>query len=245
MRWPLGIGYLDRGKRNLGPVKIGVFGGTFNPVHLGHLHLAHKVRKLFALDRIYFVVATSPPHKPLEELVPFIHRYAMVCLALAGRDHFSPSLAELEPPSSPFSLHTLEKFARGRINGRARLYFIAGGDSLLEIGGWHASRELLTSYSFIFAARAGVSVARAKSVLPAEVQKRIQDLRSCDTRQIRSRIRACDGNEENTLFIVDVGVPGISASRIRNLVSKGRSYRHLVPPQVSRYIQKLHLYGER
>ena len=229
----------------MGPLKLGIFGGSFNPIHLGHLHLARSVQRLFGLDRIHFVVAAAPPHKPLEKLVPFIHRYAMVSLALAGRDSFSPSLAELDPPSSPFSLHTLEKFSRGRAGRAARIFFIAGGDSLLEVGEWHESRELLTSYSFIFAARAGVSVAAAKSVLPPEARQRIQDLRGFGARQVRSRIRAAESLDASVLFIVDVGVPDISSSRIRALISGGKAYCHLVPRQVCRYIQKLHLYGER
>ncbi len=229
----------------MGPLKLGVFGGTFNPIHLGHLHLARSVQRLFGLDQIHFVVATAPPHKPLEELVPFVHRYAMVSLALAGRDSFLPSLAELDPPSSPFSLHTLKKFARGRAGNLARMYFIAGGDSLLEVAGWHESRELLTSYNFIFAARAGVPVVAAKSTLPPEALRRIQDFRGFRSRQIRSRIRAAESVDENALFIVDVGVPDISASHIRALISGGKPYGHLLPRQVCRYIHKLHLYGER
>ncbi len=227
----------------MGPLKLGVFGGTFNPIHLGHLHLARRVQKLFDLDQVHFVVATTPPHKPLEATVPFIHRYAMVSLALAGRESFLPSLAELDPPSSPFSLHTLEKFARGKAGRPGRVYFIAGGDSLLEVGAWHQSRELLTSYSFIFAARARVPVVTAKSALPAEVRQRILDLRGLRGRGIRTKIRKSECVPGNTLFIVDVGVPDISASRIRAAISGGKAYDHLVPRQVCRYIQKLHLYG--
>ncbi len=226
-------------------MKLGVFGGTFNPIHLGHLHLARSVQRLFGLDTIHFVVATAPPHKPLEELVPFVHRYAMVSLALANRPSFAPSLAELDPPSSPFSLHTMGKFARRQAGEKSNLYFIAGGDSLLEVGGWHNSGELLTSYNFIFAARAGVPIPNPAAVLPPDVQGRIRDLRCVGPRRLRARIRAEESPEENRVFIIEVGVPDISASQIRALVSNGKAFNHLVPPLVCHYIQKLHLYGER
>ncbi len=227
------------------PVKLGVFGGTFNPIHLGHLHLARRVQRLFGLDQIHFVVATSPPHKPLEELVPFIHRYAMVSLALASRPAFAPSLAELDSPRSPFSLHTMEKFARRHPGELSSLCFIAGGDSLLDVGEWHESRELLTSYNFVFVARAGVPVLNAADVLPPEVQQRIRDLRGLGPGQIRTRVQARESSDENRIFIVDVGAPDISASQIRALVADGKDIRHLVPASVCQYIQKLHLYGER
>jgi nicotinate-nucleotide adenylyltransferase len=226
-------------------VSSGVFGGTFNPIHLGHLHLARSVQRLFGLEQIHFVVAAAPPHKPLEELVPFIHRYAMVSLATAGRRSFAPSLAELEPPSSPFSLHTMAKFARRRSGAAANLYFIAGGDSLLDVGGWHESGELLTTYNFIFVARAGVQVLDAGAILPPEVLRRIRDLRGLGARELRAGIRAEKYAAENRIFIVDVGVPDISASQVRSLVSAGKSIDHLVPSAVHQYIQKLHLYGER
>ncbi len=227
------------------PLRLGVFGGTFNPIHLGHIHLAGRVRRLFDLDQVLFVVATEPPHKRSEKLVPLVHRYAMVCLALARRDAFVPSLVELEPPASPYSLDTLGKIVRRQGGAASNLYFVAGGDSLLEVGEWHRSRELLTSYNFIFAVRAGVSVAAARSLLPADVQRRMHDLRGSTPRQVRTAIRATEKSGENTLFLVDVGVPDISASRIRGLVSGGKAYDHLVPPLVSQYIQKLNLYGER
>jgi nicotinate-nucleotide adenylyltransferase len=229
----------------LGSVKAGVFGGTFNPIHLGHLHLARSVQRLFGLEQIHFVVATAPPHKPLEELVPFIHRYAMVSLATASRRSFAPSLAELDPPSSPFSLHTMAKFARRQAGMGSNLYFVAGGDSLLDVGGWHESGELLTTYNFIFVARAGVPVLDSAAILPPDVLRRIRDLRALGARELRAGIRAEKYAAENRIFIVDVGAPDISASRIRSLVSAGKAFSHLVPPAVCQYIQKLHLYGER
>ena len=111
-------------------MSVGVFGGTFNPIHLGHLHIACSVQQLFGLSRIYLVVASTPPHKPGLDLAPFLDRYAMVSVALSGSDRLIPSAIELERPASPFSIDTMKKFARRSKSGHDGLYFIAGGDSL-------------------------------------------------------------------------------------------------------------------
>ncbi len=229
----------------MGEMKLGVFGGTFNPIHLGHLYLARCARTLFGLEQIYFVVATSPPHKPLENLVPFIHRYAMVGLATSATPSFVPSPVELDPPTSAFSLHTMEKFALNNKGRSADLYFIAGGDSLLEILGWHRGEELLSSYNIIFIARPGVAARSAEELFPAGIRERIVDLRKMRPRQLAAIIREETTCRESRIFIIEAGAPDISSSMIRGLVSAGRPINHLVPASVNQYIHKLHLYGER
>jgi nicotinate-nucleotide adenylyltransferase len=229
----------------LGATRLGVFGGTFNPIHLGHLHLARRTKKLFRLDRILFVVATAPPHKAREELVPFVHRYAMVSLATAGTASFIPSLAELDPPASPFSLHTMEKLAHVQGDRNASLYFIAGGDSLLEVMGWHQGEELLRSYNFIFVARPGIVARNTVDLFPAGIRERILDLRILEANQLAARIRRESHSGATRIFIIDAGAPDISSSMARNLAAAGKPIRHLVPAAVHQYIHKLHLYGER
>jgi nicotinate-nucleotide adenylyltransferase len=224
-------------------MKLGVFGGTFDPIHLGHLHVASRIQSLFGLSQIHFVVAATPPHKRRVGLLPFSHRYAMVALATLGSISFVPSTVELEPPASPFSIHTLKKLVRN--NGRDLLdvYFIAGGDSLLDVANWRDSLNLLTTYNFIFVARPGVATIEAKAVLPRKAAKRVREFRGLGSRQLRQRIRREEGSSENRIFIVDVDAPDISSSRIRSLVSSGKRIRHLVPVAVHEYIQKLRLYS--
>ncbi len=228
----------------MGAKRLGVFGGTFNPIHLGHLHVARRVRRLFDLDRIYFVVATAPPHKHPQTLVPLPHRYAMVSLATARSPFFIPSLVELDPPESPFSVHTMEKLERRAAAG-TRIYFIAGGDSLAEVSTWRESDRLLTSYNFIFVVRPRVGSWEPASHLPAKVMPHVCDLIGAEPRRLRRRIRADEEAGENRLFIVDLKALDISASRIRALVSRGEPIRNLVPAPVLEYLQKTHLYGER
>jgi nicotinate-nucleotide adenylyltransferase len=224
---------------------LGVFGGTFNPIHRGHLHIARSVRRLFGLSQIHFVVASEPPHKPGLELEPFFNRYAMVALAAAEDRHFVPSPVELERPSSPFSVHTMRKLARRTGIDPVLLYFVAGGDSLLEVGGWYRSAELLSSYNFVFVVRPGFPLDEPGASLPAKVAGRIRDLRGLTPAAGRRKLRLERESRGLGIFIVDVDAPDISASEIRLRAASGRRISHLVPPLVHEYIQKLRLYGER
>jgi nicotinate-nucleotide adenylyltransferase len=222
--------------------RIGVLGGTFNPIHLGHLHIAGEIQKAFSLSRVYFVVATAPPHKAPEDLIPFMHRYAMVSLATLGTPSFLPSMVELEPRASAFSIDTMLKLARS-LGREADLYFIAGGDSLAEVNSWQDSEKLLTSHSFVFAMRPGIGPVVPRDVLPLKAAALARDLTGLGPAAIRRAIR--EQTDAKRIYIMDVGAPNISATRIRRLVSSGTSIRRMVPGPVSEYIHKLHLYGGR
>ncbi len=225
-------------------VRVGVLGGTFNPIHYGHLHIARNIQELFSLSQVFFVVSAVPPHKPLEDLIPFAHRYAMVSLAITGIPSFIPSLIELEPQASPFSVDTMRKVSGCLGRDRSILYFIAGGDSFLEVKSWRESEKLLTSYNFVFVMRSGIEHAAPEDVLPERAVARVRDLTGLRRVQMRRRI-AEESAGETRIYLVDIGAPDISATQIRNLASSGRSIRRMVPRPVHEYIRKLHLYGER
>lgn len=222
--------------------RIGVLGGTFNPIHRGHLHIAGEVQKIFSLSKVYFVVATEPPHKNPEDLIPFMHRYAMVSLATFDNPSFVPSMVEMEPKASAFSIDTMGKLKRSLGRGGI-LYFIAGGDSLAEVKFWRDSEKLLASYNFIFAMRRGVGPVNPAEVLPRKAVLRVKNLVGQGKAAIRRAI--AQQADLNRIYLVDVGAPDISATRIRRLASKGKSIRSMVPGPVSEYIHKLRLYGER
>ncbi len=206
----------------MGALKIGVFGGTFNPIHLGHLHIACQVQKLFSLSKIYFVVAMMPPHKRPEELIPFTHRFAMVSLATASLSSFIPSLIELEPEASPYSVDTMHKFA-GRLGSEnGGLYFIAGGDSLMEVNTWRESEKLLNSYNFIFVSRPGTKMQAPAELLTSRTASRVRDLRGLAQSSMGLQIKK-EKVKDNRIFIVDIGAPDISATQIRILASSGKS----------------------
>ena len=222
--------------------RIGVLGGTFNPIHLGHLHIAGEIQKIFSLSRIYFVVATAPPHKDPGDLIPFMHRYAMVSLATSGIPSFLPSMIELEPKASAYSVDTMRKL-KGSLGRESVLYFIAGGDSLAEVRSWRDSEKLLTSYNFIFAMRPGTGPMNPADVLPAKAVVRARDFTGLPRMEIRRA--AAKETDSNRVYIVDVGAPNISATHIRKLASSGKSLRRVVPGPVSEYIHKIRLYGGR
>lgn len=224
--------------------RVGVLGGTFNPIHLGHLHIAERVRRIFSLSKIYFVVATEPPHKLRESLIPFVHRYAMVSLAVAGIPSFVPSMIELEPQASAFSIDTMKKFECFLAREKSALYFIAGGDSLAEVRTWRDSETLLTSYNFVFTVRPGTGVVPCEEVLPGKAAARVRDLTGLGPVRTRRRIDE-EKSAGNRIYIVDVDAPDISATRIRHLASEGKPFRRMVPGPVCEYIRKHHLYGEQ
>ncbi len=226
-------------------IRLGALGGTFNPVHTGHIHVARRIQRLFGLSQIHFVVAATPPHKPTDHLVPLIHRYAMVCLALSGTPALVPSLLELEPPRSPFSIHTLRKLSRKATAGGRGVYFIGGGDSLRDVSGWHQSGRLLSKFNFIFATRPGAETADPSRYLPPGVMGRVIDLRGRIPRFVRNSIRRYEAEKERHIYLLDVGAPDISASAIRFRVASRRSIDGLVPDGVREYIKKLQLYGDR
>ncbi len=221
-----------------------MLGGSFNPVHLGHLHIAREIHGIFGLSRVVFVVAGIPPHKPSEDLIAFHHRYAMVSLATSGCEFFLPSQIEFEPPVSPYSIDTLAKLARQHSVSENELYFIAGGDSLLEVSGWHRSEDLLSSCNFVFVMRPGIPVEDASATLPKAAASHVVDYRGLVASRIRAELASLPASSGCRIFLVDVNAPEIAASQIRRRITSGQVIDELVPASVNEYIQKLHLYGE-
>ena len=235
---------LEEGRSKSTVARLGVLGGSFNPVHFGHLHIAQRSHEIFGFSQTLFVVAGIPPHKPAQDLIPSTHRYAMVCLATAGHPGFVPSLIELEPPASPYSVDTLTKLEhRYGVTGK-NLYFIAGGDSLLEVSGWHRSEVLLEQYNFVFVMRPGVNTPDLAAILPRDALTRIADCRGVGANELRRRLAAELAAPACRIYLVDAEAPDIAASEIRRLASMGCNIGPFVPASVGEYISKLHLYGE-
>lgn len=226
----------------MGVERLGVLGGTFDPIHEGHLYIARSVQNIFTLSKILFVVASTPPHKPPKTLVDFIHRYAMVSLATSGEPCFVPSPVELEPDASPYSVDTMCKIARESGHDIGDIYFIAGGDSLRDVKSWRESEKLLTSYNFVFVLRPGFGKGNYREFLPEKTWTRVCDCSEMGSEDIRLRIEE-DRGGRNRLFVVDVGAPDISATRIRQLAASGKDFSGPIPDAVNEYILKMQLYG--
>jgi nicotinate-nucleotide adenylyltransferase len=134
-------------------LRIAIFGGTFDPIHNAHLHVAREAADRLALDRVLFVTAGRPPHKPLGTTTPFEHRHRMVELACAADKRFIPSDLESGGGLS-YSIHTIERVRAG-LNAEDRLYFLIGADAFAEIGSWHRCRDVIESVEFIVVSRPG------------------------------------------------------------------------------------------
>ncbi len=223
-------------------LKIGLFGGTFDPIHNGHLALARAARLRFHLDCIYFIPSGLPPHKQARGLSPFLHRYAMVTLACAhlsraarGGDAFLPSLLEAAPDLSGrrryYSVDTVARLRR-QLDRRARVYFLLGADAFLTLPAWKNLRRLVRLCDFIVATRPGFHLAEARRVLPP-------DLLAPTARSSAGEIRL----RQSTIHLLTGVHADISSSCIRQLVRTGRAaWRKWVPPSVADYIEHLQLY---
>lgn len=218
--------------------RLGVYGGTFDPVHNGHLSVATALVENFALDQLWFVPAFVPPHKRGQPISAAHHRYAMLALATAHEARMLISTIELEAPTRPYTVETL-----GRLQAQhpqAQLFFVMGMDSFRDVISWREHERLLSEYSIIVAARPGYrahDLAETVSAahLAPHLQARVIDLRG------GLRPRAEDLAEAH-VFITDYVAADVSATGIRQLAGADQSVESMAPPTVAAYIAKYQLY---
>jgi nicotinate-nucleotide adenylyltransferase len=213
-------------------VRIGILGGTFNPIHLGHLRAAEEIREQFTLKRIIFIAAAVPPHKEVDGGIPGEHRTEMVRLAISGNPHFAVSDIELKRPGKSYSIGTIQFFKR-EYGSDLNLFFILGMDAFLEIGTWKSFQELFSLCHFIVMTRPGFDKPFSTTILPPEVA----DAFAYDEGEKRLIHR--DGY---SVYFRGVTFLDISSTKIREEISKGRSVRYLLPREVERYIKRHHFY---
>jgi nicotinate-nucleotide adenylyltransferase len=224
-----------------GARRIALFGGTFDPIHEGHLAVAHAAERRFRFDEVHFIPAAHPPHKPASELLPFAHRFAMVALACAGESRFVPSLAEANSNSAAsgasYSVDTVRRFQREICRPGDQLYFLLGADSFLEIGTWKEYETLLGLCDFVVASRPGVSSNALRKVIP----QRLVAKRAGDSRSGGSAIPLL----RTTVYLLDTVASRVSATAVRHRLDHSRSVHGLVPRAVEDYIIKQALYRDR
>jgi nicotinate-nucleotide adenylyltransferase len=195
--------------------KIGIMGGTFDPIHYGHLLAAEEARRQLTLDRVVFIPTGVPPHKKDRIITPSEDRYAMTLLATAGVDEFSVSRTEIDRSCPSHTVDTLEEFLRQ--TPRPELFFITGLDVLLGISTWKDYMRLPFLCTLVTAMRPGYSVAGVDK-LPGSVQQ--------------------------ALRLVEIPQFAISSTEIRARVRDGMGIRFLVPRLVENYIKCRRLYRE-
>lgn len=216
--------------------RIAIYGGTFDPVHAGHLEIARRVTELFEIDEFLFVPARVAPHKVDREVSSAFHRYAMLALATRDEPRISLATFELDGPGREYTVDTLAYF-RSQFDGVADLFFVMGADSWSEITTWREWRRLVTLANLIVVTRPGFEI-RIDHV-DREIAARILDLRAGAAQEIVS-----DG--ELKIFVTDAVQLAVSATEIRQAAAgELNKLNSLVPPEVADYIRKYRLYGNQ
>jgi len=212
-------------------MRTGIFGGTFNPIHLAHLRIAEEVREACRLDRVLFLPAALPPHKAIAAEVPFADRMAMVDAAVADHPGFAADPMEAERAGASYSVHTFE-LLRQRFPADD-FYFIIGLDSFRDIASWKDYARLFTLTNIVVAYRPGYGDDDPRQLLPVAIQDQF-----CYDGASKN-LRHDSGHE--LIFVAETRLE-ISSTRIRELVAEGRSIRYLVPAAVADYIRAHALY---
>lgn len=199
--------------------RIGVLGGTFDPIHLGHLIVAADARRKLKLSYVLFVPAGKPWLKLKEEgqITDGKHRLAMVRLAIKGNPYFKVSTIELDRPGPSYSIDTVLEL-KSKLGSRAEIYFIVGPDALAELPRWKEPGRLLEACQVVAIERPGY-----------------------DRVNLRTLARSVPGASKRIMKL-DVPQIDISSTEIRKRVAQGQSIRRLVPEAVEKYIQKHKLY---
>jgi nicotinate-nucleotide adenylyltransferase len=235
-------------------MNIGLFGGTFDPIHRGHLALAQAAAERYELRQVLFVPANVSPHKQKHAVTPFVHRYAMVALATADQKLFVPSLleapAELSSAStgqrlvatnaSSYSIDTVRRLKK-LLKKADRLYFLIGIDAFRDIAKWREAKALLAECAFVVASRPGFSLRDVAESLPdgvrppAAVTKPFQ-------KQAASGDLVLPGL---TLHLLEGVQQNVSATTIREAAAHGKPLGRWLDPRVAEYVRKMGLYRRR
>ena len=220
------------------PASVALFGGSFDPIHSGHLAVARAAVKRFGLDRVYFIPSGAPPHKPKRHLAPYAHRMAMAALACADHEEFVPSLAEAGEDQGGhqvfYSVDTVRHF-RHTLHAHENIYFIMGADQFLGIATWKDYETLLGLCDFIVANRPGFRMEALRLVIPPELLGR--------------RGAGAAHEDQDTILLRRTAIhplttvsSHVSSTEIRRRTRNGESISGLVPPRVEEYIEKQALY---
>ena len=198
-------------------MKVGIMGGTFDPIHTGHLVTAEAVRDKLNLDEVLFIPSARPPHKLGKHITSPEHRLAMTVLATCFHQKFRVSTIEIMRNGPSYAVDTIDSLKKEYENG-TEFYFILGADAALELSTWHNAQELIEKCNFIAATREGTDI----------------DIKAIEAQFPESA--------KGHILRVDTPKIEISSTDIRNKLKTGRSIKYLVPDTVEAYIRKERLY---
>ncbi|HEY6190324.1 MAG TPA: nicotinate-nucleotide adenylyltransferase [Pyrinomonadaceae bacterium] len=223
-----------------GRKRIAIYGGTFDPVHVGHVALAENVLRLFELSEVLFIPAHVAPHKRGRAPTPGLHRYAMLALATQGHERLRISSIELDAPEKPYTVETLSRL-KEEAGKSVRLFFMMGADSWADIATWREWEKLLQLSDHIVVTRPGYELGTEH--VTEDVRERIVDLRGAQAKEVAREV----GNDAGPkIYVTDAVLMDVSATEIRRAARAGcaSELNNLVPPPVADYIKKYRLYTE-
>lgn len=211
--------------------RIAFYGGSFDPVHRGHLAIAEKLTEIFELDEFCFIPAFHAPHKKRKQPTSAYHRYAMLALTTNDKPKIKISTIELDAPERPFTVETQTKLLNELPD--AEIFFVIGADSWLEINTWRDWEKVLTLTNIIVVTRPNYLI--DFSHIPDEIRERIVDLRNDKEQRTK--------NKGQKIFITDAVQIDISATEIRRKIyEKQSNWRESVAEEVAEYVEKYQLY---
>ncbi len=199
-------------------MKIGIMGGTFNPIHYGHLVTAEEALAQFKLDKVVFVPSGHPPHKKDKEVLPPEERYLITAMAIASNPHFFISRIEIDRKGPSYAIDTVREFQKIYGN-EIEIFFITGADAIFEILTWRDAEMLYDMCKFIAATRPGYCLEKFKKLhlLPEKG----------------------DLTKKPVIYFMEVPALAISSTDIRERVRKNKPIRYLLPEPVANYIHKM------
>lgn len=212
--------------------RIAFYGGSFDPLHVGHLTIAHKLSEVFMLDEFVFIPAFHAPHKKDRKPTSAFHRFAMLALATNDEEKIKISRMEIELPEKPYTIETLTRLKNELPD--AEIFFVMGADSWQDITTWREWEKVLTLVNIIVVTRPDYEI--GFSHVTEKIRKRIVDLRKAEN---KSKIQ----NSKSEIYITDAVQIDVSATEIRRKISENSAeWKKDVPQEVAKYIEKYKLY---
>lgn len=201
--------------------KLAIMGGTFDPIHIGHLMTAEEVRNEFEIDQVIFIPTGQPPHKDFVRVTHSEHRYLMTVLATVENPHFNVSRIEIDRPGTTYTIDTIKKIKES-YPPDVKIYFITGADAVHEILTWERVDELMKICDFVAVTRPGYK-----------------------KKQLKQKVEELKESFECKVHYLEVPALAISSSDIRERVEKYKPIQYLVTQPVEKYIQKFKLYSDK
>jgi len=242
-------------------VRIGLLGGTLDPIHLGHVETAAAAKRALDLDRVYVLPSRVPPHRSQQPVASGYHRFAMTALAVNGLDGLAASDVELRTPGPSYTADTLSRFRERSGLSPSQIFFITGADAFAEIETWYRYPEVLDLANFVVVSRPGFRSESLREVLSALSSRMISATSSDpptanyeprtanrDPSTSSGSSRATSRDEPRLdppgIFLVDAATPDVSSTGIRKRLAAGEPITGLVPAAVERHIVQHGLYTE-